>query len=79
MTSHHPFVPHQAHEGRGDQKGVDAVHESLKRFESSNNQSAEAVDWEGWEGWEGWMLDFPHVGGAVEMERCHKLTCECIT
>lgn len=33
----------QAHEGRGDQKGVDAVHESLKRFESSNNQSAEAA------------------------------------
>eukprot|EP00434_Breviolum_minutum_P028630 symbB.v1.2.025334.t1/scaffold2447.1/size78899/8 len=32
-----------AHEGRGDQKGVDAVHESLKRFESSNNQSAEAA------------------------------------
>lgn len=53
MTSHHPFVPHQAHEGRGDQKGVDAVHESLKRFESSNNQSAEAVGWERWEGWEG--------------------------
>ena len=49
MTSHHPFVPHQAHEGRGDQKGVDAVHESLKRFESSNNQSAEAVDWDGWD------------------------------
>lgn len=64
MTSHHPFVPHQAHEGRGDQKGVDAVHESLKRFESSNNQSAEAVGWEGWEGWMEWI--FPMLGGLLK-------------
>lgn len=33
----------QAHEARGDQTGVNAVHESLKRFQDTNNQSAEAV------------------------------------
>ena len=56
----HPSSLNEAHEGRGDQKGVEAVHESLKRFESSNNQSAEAVD-----GWEGWKQK-PHVGGLLK-------------
>lgn len=33
----------QAHEQRGDQSGVNAVHESLKRFQDTNNQTAEAA------------------------------------
>ncbi|CAJ1329725.1 unnamed protein product [Effrenium voratum] len=33
----------QAHEGRGDKTGTKAVQESLKRFQQSNNQSAEAA------------------------------------
>ncbi|CAK9088032.1 Eukaryotic translation initiation factor isoform 4G-2 [Durusdinium trenchii] len=33
----------QAHEGRGDTTGLSAVHESLKRFQNTNNQSAEAA------------------------------------
>ena len=33
----------EAHEGRGDATGMNAVHESLKRFQSSKNQNAEAA------------------------------------
>ena len=31
----------QAHQGKGDKTGTDAVHESLKRFQQSDNRSAE--------------------------------------
>ena len=31
----------QAHQGKGDKSGTDAVHESLKRFQASDNRSAE--------------------------------------
>eukprot|EP00439_Symbiodinium_sp_Y106_P047685 s3034_g6.t1 len=33
----------QAHQGKGDKTGTDAVHESLKRFQQSDNRSAEAA------------------------------------
>ena len=32
----------QAHQGKGDKTGTDAVHESLKRFQQTDNRSAEA-------------------------------------
>jgi len=33
----------QAHQGKGDKGGTDAVHESLKRFQQTDNRSAEAA------------------------------------
>ncbi|CAE7294432.1 unnamed protein product [Symbiodinium pilosum] len=33
----------QAHQGKGDKTGTDAVHESLKRFQQTDNRSAEAA------------------------------------